>query len=289
MASIKLESNIEAIDISSTNEVAVASSKLTGKIWNGEIFVYQLSDNLELVQKRRIETNAGNASIKYVNLDHITTILGHISYQISRWLNAQSLLSAGDAGVVQLTNFSNPKQIKTKHFHGHHDIISSIDTNKTANSEQFVSSSWDLSIKLWNASSPHATNTFVGHTEFIWKVAFNPLATSTFASVSQDKTIQLWDVTKPTATSVIKVNVPLYSLSWNQVNQHILAVGGQDGSVQLFDTRNTTSPLVSKVIHSASVKEVAFDKHNENVIATGGDDNKIAILSTAENQLNVSK
>jgi hypothetical protein len=121
MASVSIGSHIDSIDISANNEIVVGTSNLTGKIWNGEIAVIQLSDSLELSEKKKFVTQAGNTSVKY--------------------LNTQTVVAAGDEGVL---NFYTPsaKQITPiRSLAEHDDIVTSIDVNKHSN---IVSGSWDL-------------------------------------------------------------------------------------------------------------------------------------------------
>ena len=120
MASVNIGSHIDCIDVSN-NEIAVGTSNLTGKTWNGEIVLLQVSDSLELSEKKRIVTESGNTTVKY--------------------LNPTTLVAAGDEGVLKFYALNGKQNTPIRSLAEHDDIITSIDINKHSN---LLSGSWDL-------------------------------------------------------------------------------------------------------------------------------------------------
>lgn len=45
----------------------------------------------------------------------------------------------------------------------------------------------------------------------------------------------------------INMKFPFYCLHWNLFQENILAIGGQNEIIQIFDTRNLIIPLFEKV------------------------------------------
>ena len=60
------------------------------------------------------------------------------------------------------------------------------------NAKQFVSCSYDKTLKLWNVDSSTAVMTYSGHTNTVWGVC--ALNAKQFVSSSGDKTLKLWNV-----------------------------------------------------------------------------------------------
>jgi coatomer subunit beta' len=55
----------------------------------------------------------------------------------------------------------------------------------------FLSSSDDMTIKLWDWDKWQCMQTFEGHNHYVMMVMFNPKDANTFASASLDKTIKV--------------------------------------------------------------------------------------------------
>ena len=60
-----------------------------------------------------------------------------------------------------------------------------------------ASASWDKTIHLWDVETGERRKTFIGHTDWVWSVAFSPDG-ETLVSGSRDGTLLLWEITPDT-------------------------------------------------------------------------------------------
>jgi len=262
---------LESIDWSNDCLVA-AKSNLTGKIWNGEVVIYNNFEK-ELKQKKSFYTLSCNTSVSWIGD------------------KTEAIVSAGDDGSINIWSLISNKKDKqpSRTLLEHDDIVSSISVNPN-DKESLLSSSWDLSLKLWAPRrNSNSSATFYGHLETIWDVKWNQKSDDIFASSSQDSSVKLWDQRKIEATNNIKVGQPAYSLSWNPFIDTLLAVGLQDGTVKILDIRNTIESLHEKKIHKSSIKVLAFSPHDQNLLSCGSDDTKISIISLKDNSINIER
>jgi WD40 repeat protein len=80
-----------------------------------------------------------------------------------------------------------PVRKKVLNIYRGHNIVFSVDT---IGNDQFISGSFDRTIKLWNISADACIRTFEGHTDYVNSVA--TIGDDRFISGSWDETIILW-------------------------------------------------------------------------------------------------
>ena len=68
-----------------------------------------------------------------------------------------------------------------------------------------ASASYDKTVKLWDAGSGAALQTFEGHSSSVSAVAFSPDG-KLLASASSDETVKLWDAGSGAALQTLEVN-----------------------------------------------------------------------------------
>ena len=134
-----------------------------------------------------------------------------------------------------------------------------------------ISSSDDHTICLWDISGTtsaskelQATSIFKAHTAVVEDVTWHTLHEYEFASVGDDHHLLIWDTRKTDYTSpaqkVLASSKEVNCVQFSPFSEFILATGGADQLVKLWDTRNLKSEL-----HS-------FDNHKDEVglVGVGG-------------------
>jgi len=259
---LKTERQVDRVVVGNTKAVAVATSSLNGQFWDGACFI--LKDGNVV---RSIEAQTGVSALSWIgNKDDV-------------------LAFGGDDGSIQLWAVVNTKKEKPlRILNEHFDIVTDIKTQPT-DRDVLLSSSWDLTIKLWPARSPHSSTTFEGHFDYIWSVDWNKRIPHLFASASQDHSLKLWDQNQAHCVATIKRDHPLFVVRWDPTSEHIFATGDEAGTVAIFDTRNTKEELLLNTERKRSVRAIEYSPKDSNLLALGSDDTTVSLLSTKENKL----
>jgi len=190
------------------------------------------------------------------------------------WLGpkeSELLLCSCDDGTLQIWNISRKgREECVRYIVEHDDIATSVSVHATER-DLFLSSSWDMTIKLWN--NLNDPTTFKGHTHFVWDVEWNVKSSDIFISASQDRTVKLWDRRNQTSTLVFRADLPVFTASWDPNSEHLFAYGDAAGSIFIYDTRNSQESLVAYRGHTSGVRKVKFSPNAENtLLASAADD-----------------
>ncbi|XP_023323899.1 EARP-interacting protein [Eurytemora carolleeae] len=71
------------------------------------------------------------------------------------------------------------------------------------------------------------------------------------------------------------------SLDFNPNKQYYLASGGDDGSVNIWDSRQATQPLSNSRLHSHWVWSVRFNSFHDQLLLSSGSDSRVLLISQA--------
>jgi histone-binding protein RBBP4 len=130
-----------------------------------------------------------------------------------------------------------------------------------------LSGSEDKSLCLWDVSSItssktrtesgtqfQAVTTFKGHTDVIEDVDWHKRDPNLVGSVSDDRTLRLWDIREKNTDKCVNMVKDVHDgdvncLSFNPVNEFLVATGGADKTVALWDMRNLTRYETNKHTH----------------------------------------
>ncbi|RKP35454.1 WD40-repeat-containing domain protein, partial [Dimargaris cristalligena] len=115
----------------------------------------------------------------------------------------------------------------------------------------FTTSSFDTTLKVWDTSALQAACTFhlqdkvLSHTLSSVAPGTNPYAHCLIAAATTNPLVRLCDLQSGAFTQTLTGHVgPVISCQWSPRHAHLLATGGTDGAVRLWDIRRASSCLM---------------------------------------------
>ncbi|MBL8098201.1 MAG: hypothetical protein JNK81_03420, partial [Anaerolineales bacterium] len=149
---------------------------------------------------------------------------------------------------------------------------------------RYLATAWQDSktITIWDLTTGEAVQTFEGHNEFIFQIAFSPDG-KYLLSGSLDTTARLWDVA--TGQEIRRYNAhtaAVYSVAFSPDGHHI-ATSGKDGSIRIWDITipNEINTLTAQSNFLFGLKYSRDGKY----FITGSADGTAALWDTSTNQL----
>lgn len=142
-----------------------------------------------------------------------------------------------------------------------------------------VSAGEDDAIYIWSlATLDQPPILFLGHTNDVLALIITPAGQ--LISSSLDNTVRSWDLPNLRAepTTLIDQERPVLGMALSGDGQ-TLALGGDDGTVQLYDLANNTAATIGR--HESSVIGVAFSPDQTRVASTSVD-NSVRVWNLAE-------
>ena len=124
---------------------------------------------------------------------------------------------------------SYPFESKSNHFEANKLLI---------NEELLISAHEDKSIRFFDLRTPKAVKSIIAHSDSVSSLSFLP-AKKHFASVGHDGSLRIWDYRNFKCIYEMPVHKKKFQEACNCVgvdtNMNLLATGGSDGLVNLFN------------------------------------------------------
>jgi peroxin-7 len=109
-------------------------------------------------------------------------------------------------GSLKLWDLNSRDPFPIANFHEHTQEAASVDWN-LVRKDQFVSASWDSSIKLWNPMQSNASiATYMEHTGSVYNAQWSPRQPNVFLSCASDGTCKIWDTNQPRSTCTVNAH-----------------------------------------------------------------------------------
>ncbi len=191
--------------------------------------------------------------------------------------------------TLHQVNFSHANLIQssfTQPFGAVFSVDFSSDGSQVATGDS-NSSSGDTTIKIWDVQTSGCLQTWLGHTDIVWSVAWSPDG-RTLASSSSDGTVRLWDV--QTGECLFNWTAHggwVFAVAWSLDGQ-ILASSSTDQTVKLWQvsdlhglTPGVEPPCQVLTGHTDAIGVMAMHPGGK-ILATGSSDRTIKLwdLST---------
>jgi len=194
-----------------------------------------------------------------------------------------------DVSILSQPHLLSPLCPATNRTCRHQQLVTAIVFDQSGT--MLASTSTDQSVILWRISPSNALEQvgerMTAHSDWVWGLAFNQAGTK-LATAGLDGRVVLWDIKRdqrsgqPTGLAqngrpFIGHSGGVWSVGFNS-DGSVLASGGTEGEVILWDTRQT--PLNG---HVRAVRAVAFSPSGS-LLASAGDDGSIRLWDPKQRQ-----
>ncbi|NXD12040.1 MEP50 protein, partial [Nothocercus nigrocapillus] len=198
------------------------------------------------------------------------------------WVADKGILVASDSGAVELWELDEKETLIVNKFckYEHDDIVMTVSV--LANSTHAVSGGRDFCVKVWDLPQETVLHSYRAHTASVTCVASCPGKDTMFLSCGEDSRTLLWDTRCPKPATRIVCSACSYlptSVMWHPQKSDIFALGDENGTVALVDTKMPDSAL-SAAVHSRSITGFAFSAHSSPFLASISEDCSVAVLDS---------
>ncbi|KAK1265928.1 Transcriptional corepressor LEUNIG [Acorus gramineus] len=185
------------------------------------------------------------------------------------------LASAGHEKKVVLWNMDNLKTESSSEEHSH--IIT--DVRFRPNSTQLATSSFDRTVRLWDAAKPgYLVKPYSGHGSHVMSLDFHPKKTDLFCSCDGNGEIRYWNVNQFPCTRVSKGGTAQVRFQ-PRIGQYLAAAA--DNVVSIFDveTDRKTRTLQG---HNKEVHSLCWDASGDYLASVSQDSVRVWSISSGE-------
>lgn len=237
------------------NKLAVATAANYGLVGNGRLFILNIEPNGTIVEQTSWETQDGLFDLAWSEV------------------HENQVTAASGDGSIKLFDLT-VGQFPVMNWKEHTREVFSVNWN-LVDKTNFISASWDGSMKVWSPQRPDSLLTLSHAQDFttkslpveltarpplshqqqhqqlqhvntancIYNATFSPHSPSTVVSVNGSSHVQIWDIRAPRPLQIDYVahgGLEALSCDWNKYKPTIIASAGTDKSVRIWDLRMIT-------------------------------------------------
>ncbi|XP_058094747.1 transcriptional corepressor LEUNIG_HOMOLOG-like isoform X2 [Magnolia sinica] len=185
------------------------------------------------------------------------------------------LASAGHEKKAVLWNMDTLETVSTPE---EHSLIIT-DVRFRPNSNQLATSSFDRTIRLWNAAEPsYCLNSYTGHGSPVMSLDFHPTKTEVFCSCDGNGELRFWNIGQYSSTRVTKGGTA--QVRFQPRTGHLLAAAAEN-VVSIFDIEKDRQTY-SLQGHTKEVHSICWDVNGEYLASVSQDSVRVWSLSGGE-------
>jgi WD40 repeat protein len=156
---------------------------------------------------------------------------------------------------------------------GHRNSVAS--TTWSPDGQRIVSSSWDKTVRIWDAKSGQSLMELKGHTDPIRSAAWSPDGQK-IVSASEDKTLRIWDATSGQSLHELKGHTGgVLSASWSPDGQRIISANW-DNTLRIWNILKNENAVVQLTeregvfgVNDVPVRDYDFQALARHAVETG--------------------
>ncbi|RDA84695.1 hypothetical protein CP532_2761 [Ophiocordyceps camponoti-leonardi (nom. inval.)] len=253
------------------SRIAVAASANFGIVGNGRLFILGLTARGVQVEKT-FDTNDALYDLAWSEINE-----------------NQVLVACGD-GSIKLYDLA-VNDFPVMNLHEHKREAFSV-CWKPVTKENFMSSSWDGTVKIWSPARNHSITTLpIGSCTY--STAFCPTNPAVVSAASSDGHLRIFDLRMPPSAKYhLALDVPVHAPNaapaellthdWNKYQESVIAVAGVDRIVSVLDLRHTSKePLSLLQGHEYAVRRLAWSPHAADVLVSASYDMTVRLWKDA--------
>lgn len=213
----------------------------------GHLILYDISEELTLVEKQRLNLQRGILDMKWSRSLHTLTSPTTSSYLLA------CATSIGELQVYGIRSEHLLTEVAQADVDNPAILTLSLDWNdclpeRSVDPTTIVCSYSNGELRTWNIDDCQVSlkDHWQAHTYEAWITAFDCWHPKIVFSGSDDATLKGWDTRMlPSPTFTKRFEVGVTSLQFSPHVEHIVAVGSYDDNVTIWDTRSMKNSLVS--------------------------------------------
>jgi len=206
--------------------------------------------------------------------------------------NENQLLTASGDGSIKLFD-TTLSTYPIQSWHEHAREVFSVHWNLVGKTN-FLSSSWDGTIKIWDPQNSSSITTLPTHS-CTYSAQFSPHSPSVLSSVSSDSHLRVFDLRTPaSASNHLTLSIPIHTPpktrpgvapspgippsealthDWNKYRDSVIAVAGVDRVIRSFDLRMAgAGPIAILPGHDYAVRKLTWSPHLADVLLSASYD-----------------
>ena len=148
--------------------------------------------------------------------------------------------------------------------------------------QRIASSSWDKTVKLWDAKTGKLERTLELHSAGVNAVAFSADGQK-LASGSEDKTVKVWNVSQNRLESTLAEHLDWVLCVAFSPDGQKLASGSKDNTIKIWNLATGTAEATLSG-HTSAVRSIAFSSDGQR-LASGSDDGTVKIWNAIAGSL----